>query len=97
MNGLLWPMPVTLDVSKELAEKLQISQKIGLYDPEGNLIAIMTIESIWQPGLSLINLKVLNITCKDLSLEAQSVFGTTDQLHPAVHYLMNVSGLCKCL
>ncbi|NNC77062.1 MAG: bifunctional sulfate adenylyltransferase/adenylylsulfate kinase [Woeseiaceae bacterium] len=75
-SGVLWPMPVTLDVSETFAEGLSAGDTIALRDPEGVLIATMDVSDIWKP---------------DLMSEAERVFGTTDDLHPAVSYLKNVS------
>ncbi len=73
-DGTLWPMPVTLDVTRKFVDGLRPGQRIGLRDPEGFLIATMTVESIWEP---------------DRRREAQAVFGTTDEAHPGVDYLLN--------
>jgi sulfate adenylyltransferase len=73
-DGTLWPIPVTLDVSPKFAEALRPGQRIGLRDPEGFLIAAMTVESIWQP---------------DRRREAEAVFGTADEAHAGVDYLLN--------
>jgi sulfate adenylyltransferase len=73
-DGTLWPMPVTLDVTRKFIDGLRLGQRIGLRDPEGFLIAAMTIESIWEP---------------DRRREAEAVFGTTDEAHPGVDYLLN--------
>ena len=73
-DGTLWPMPVTLDVTRKFVDGLRPGQRIGLRDPEGFLIATMTVESIWEP---------------DRRCEAQAVFGTTDEAHPGVDYLLN--------
>jgi sulfate adenylyltransferase len=73
-DGTLWPIPVTLDVSRKFVDGLRAGQRIGLRDPEGFLIAAMTVESIWEP---------------DRRHEAQAVFGTTDEAHPGVDYLLN--------
>src|SRR3990167_9580078 len=43
-NGVLWPMPITLDVSHAFAGTIHIGEAIALYDPEGLLIAKMIIE-----------------------------------------------------
>lgn len=74
VDGTLWPIPVTLDVSRKFVDGLRLGQRIGLRDPEGFLIAAMTIEAIWEP---------------DRTREAQAVFGTTDEAHPGVDYLFN--------
>lgn len=76
-SGVLWPMPITLDVSSEFSEQLEAGEKIALRDPEGVLIATLDVADIWTP---------------DKAKEAQQVFGSTDEAHPAVHYLNNVAG-----
>jgi sulfate adenylyltransferase len=76
-SGILWPMPITLDVSEAFAKNLTPgSTKIALRDAEGVMIAILHVEEVWQP---------------DRSEEAKSVFGSTSQAHPGVAYLMNRS------
>jgi sulfate adenylyltransferase len=74
-SGVLWPMPITLDVTDEFAKKLQPgSSKIALRDPEGVMLAVLNVEEVWQP---------------DRKAEAKSVFGTTRTAHPGVNYLLN--------
>ena len=46
-NGLLWPIPVTLDVTEKFAEGLSAGQHIALRDAEGVLLAVMQITDIW--------------------------------------------------
>jgi sulfate adenylyltransferase len=75
-SGVLWPMPVTLDVSASFAADLEKGQRIALRDLEGVLIATLQVEDVWTP---------------DKKAEAQAVFGTCDEAHPAVHYLNNIS------
>jgi len=76
-NGSIFPIPITLDISAEDAANITVNQRLALDDWEGNLIALMTVESKWVP---------------DKSREAELVFGSTDQLHPAVYYLFNNAG-----
>jgi len=75
-SGVLWPIPVNLDVTEAFAEGIEQGSRIALRDAEGVLLAIMEVSDIWTP---------------DKKLEAQSVFGTSDELHPAVDYLMNTA------
>ncbi len=49
-DGTLWPVPVTLDISAEFAETLSQGDSVALRDPEGFVIAIITVESLWRPG-----------------------------------------------
>jgi len=74
-SGLIWPMPITLDVSEEFARKLTPgSSKVALRDHEGVMLAVLHVEDLWQP---------------DREEEAQAVFGTTSAVHPGVDYLLN--------
>jgi sulfate adenylyltransferase len=76
-SGVLWPMPITLDVTEEFAKKLTPgTSKIALRDPEGVMLAVLDVEEVWRP---------------DRKDEAQSVFGTTSTVHPGVEYLLNKS------
>ncbi len=72
-SGVLWPIPINLDVTEAFAEGLSEGSRIALRDPEGVLLAVMEVGDIWTP---------------DKQAEAQQVFGTTDELHPGVRYLM---------
>ncbi len=76
-DGRLWPMPVTLDVDRDTAQALRIGDTLVLRDAEGVALALLDVESLWQP---------------DKKHEAWQVFGTTDTAHPAVDYLFNRAG-----
>ncbi|MGI9389830.1 MAG: bifunctional sulfate adenylyltransferase/adenylylsulfate kinase [Boseongicola sp.] len=76
-DGALWPMPVTLDVSQQFADGLELGQDIALRDQEGVILAIMSVSDRWTP---------------DKSVEAEKVFGADDPAHPAVNYLHNTAG-----
>ncbi len=71
-DGTLWPMPITLDVKPETAETLNTGDKLALRDIEGVVLAIITIADIWQV---------------DKQAEAQAVYASTDEKHPAVKFL----------
>jgi len=78
-SGVLWPMPITLDVKEEFAKSLKPGSKVALRDAEGVMLAVLNVEEIWQP---------------DRKAEAQSVFGTTSAVHPGVDYLLNKGNSC---
>src|SRR5205823_12122029 len=43
-SGLLWPMPITLDVTEDFAKTLKPgSSKIALRDPEGVMLAVLNV------------------------------------------------------
>jgi sulfate adenylyltransferase len=75
-NGTIWPIPITLDVTEAFAQSVKVGAKIALRDPEGVLIATMEISNIYRP---------------DKEREAKAVFGTTDDSHPGVNYLLTRS------
>ena len=76
-DGALWPMPITLDVSEDFANSLEIGQDIALRDQEGVILATMTVTDRWEPNKAV---------------EAEKVFGADDDAHPAVNYLHNQAG-----
>ena len=76
-SGVLWPIPVNLDVSEAFAGGIEAGETIALRDAEGVLIATLEVSDIWKP---------------DLDSEARRVYGTTDDTHPAVAYLVHHSG-----
>jgi len=75
-SGVLWPMPITLDVSEDFAAGLKSGEHIALRDHEGVLLATLQVGDIWTP---------------DKKAEAKNVFGTTDNAHPAVNFLNNIA------
>jgi sulfate adenylyltransferase len=74
-SGLLWPMPITLDVTEEFAKKLTPgSSKVALRDPEGVMLAVLHVEDVWQA---------------DRKAEAHAVFASTSAAHPGADYAIN--------
>ena len=71
-NGLLWPIPVTLDVTDELASRLRTGSTLALRDPEGEMLAVLHVEDQWPI---------------DRDAKAQAVYGTQDRTHPGVRHL----------
>ncbi|PYV66865.1 MAG: adenylyltransferase [Acidobacteria bacterium] len=74
-SGVLWPIPITLDVTDDFARSLKPgSSKIALRDPEGVMLAVLHVEDVWQP---------------DRKAEAKAVFNSTSNVHPGADYLLN--------
>jgi len=71
-GGTIWPMPIMLDVTKTFGGSISAGDRIALRHPEGMVVAVLTIEDVWNP---------------DFEKEASLVFGTTDDTHPGVAYL----------
>jgi len=77
-NGLIWPIPITLDVTEEFAKSLKPgSSKVALRDAEGVMLAVLEVEDVWQPNRKA---------------EAEAVFRTTSTAHPGADYVLNKSG-----
>ena len=72
-DGTLWPIPILLDLPRELAAKLRSGGMLALRDLEGVMLAALQIEEIWE---------------LDRQASAAATFGTTDAKHPGVSYLL---------
>ena len=72
-GGLLWSIPITLDVPDAIAEKLQPGSRLALNDAEGFMLAVLRVADKWKP---------------DKTREAELVYGTTSTNHPGVRYLL---------
>lgn len=85
-DGLFWPIPVTLSVSREEAKKLRKGSEAALVDDEtGELMGSILIKEMYEP---------------DLAYECKTVFRTNDTAHPGVANVMaqkpvNVAGPVK--
>ena len=76
-NGLLWPLPICLDISETQAKSLEAGQSLALRDPEGFLLAVMHIEDIWPV---------------EREKEAARIYGTTERIHPGARYILETGG-----
>ena len=72
-DGVLWPVPVTLDVPEALAKSLKPGSILALRDEEGVMLAALHVEDVWQPN---------RVT------EAEAVFGSANPEHPGVSHLL---------
>jgi sulfate adenylyltransferase len=67
-DGTLWPIPITLSVSKDQADSLPINSETGLADDES--------------GELMGSIKIIEKFTYDKRNEAQNVFRTDDEAHP---------------
>jgi len=69
-DGTLWPIPITLSVSKDQADSLATNSEVALMDDEsGELMGSMKVEEKFT---------------YDKVLEVKNVFRTDDEAHPGV-------------
>lgn len=78
-NGLVWSIPITLAVAREVADTLKIGQEIALTEPDGHLLALMTLAEKFK---------------YDKTREAQNVYRTTDEKHPGVARIYKQGDVC---
>jgi sulfate adenylyltransferase len=72
-SGVLWPMPIMLDVTEEVAQKLAPGASLALRDAEGVMLAALHVEEVWQA---------------DREAESQKVFGTKNLKHPGAKSIL---------
>ncbi len=76
-DGTVWPIPIVLDIDEQILQNIGQDREVNLRDAEGFILAKLMIASIWKPHKEI---------------EAQKVYGTTDEAHPGVNYLLNHTG-----
>ncbi|REJ75468.1 MAG: bifunctional sulfate adenylyltransferase/adenylylsulfate kinase [Acidobacteria bacterium] len=84
-NGTLFPLPVTLSIGTDF--EVRPGEDIALADQNNNLLAVMTVEEIYEP---------------DRDRQALLAYGTTNARHPIVAEMhtwgtRNISGPLKVL
>jgi len=88
MNGLFWPIPITLSAEQDLADSISLGEEVTLWDTDTE--AIMG------------TMKVTEKYTIDKAHECQQIFATTDEAHPGVQKVMaqaavNLAGPVKVL
>lgn len=68
-SGYIFPLPIPLPIDEDDRARLEIGKDAALRSPENELLAIMTVEEIYE---------------WDLEEVAQKAFGTLDLRHPLV-------------
>ncbi len=76
-DGLIWPIPVTLDIADATAQSLSRGDSLALRDTEGFMLAVLEVEDVWLV---------------DKQREARAVYGTDSLHHPGVRYLYEQTG-----
>ncbi len=78
-EGTLWPLPVTLSVSREIAAGFKTGEKVALEDQTGKLLGQLSLEEKFEI---------------DKTRRAEQIFGTADQQHPGVEKTVNMGEVC---
>lgn len=69
VNGSVWSIPITLPVDREFANSIKDGQRVALTEPDGHILAIVTVEEKFD---------------YDKQREAREVFRTEEEKHPGV-------------
>ena len=72
VNGIIWPIPITLAVSTDEADGIKVPSEVSLYDDD-HLLGILQVTEKFT---------------YDKEREAQAVYGTKDRVHPGVAALL---------
>lgn len=78
-NGLIWPIPITLQIKDDKLKEIKNEKKISLKDENNNIVAILNVKEIFEANSKK---------------EAELVYKTTDINHPAVKYLFEGGNYC---
>ena len=69
-DGMVFPMPVCLDITEKTADTVNTGDKVAIRDEEGFLLAVLAVEDKYRP---------------DRQKEARAIFGTDNpEIHPGV-------------
>lgn len=74
-NGLIWPLPIVLDVDEEVAKNLEIGKPVALIGVNGGVMAILNVSERYSV---------------DKSKFAEKLYGTLNEAHPGVARVLNM-------
>lgn len=75
-NGILWPLPIVLDVTKECAAGLKVGRDAALVDGAGDVAGIIHVEDLYT---------------FDKKTVAEKLYGTSDETHPGVRAIYGMN------
>ncbi len=78
-NGTVWPIPVTLTATDEIAAKVSKGQKVALKDDKGRLLGILSVTEKYA---------------HDKAAEIPAVYKTEDEKHPGVAAIKKQGDTC---
>lgn len=84
-NGLIWSLPITLPVAKNVADDLRVGEEIALIENNGVTNGSATILGLMQ---------IAEKFTYDKTCEAQEVYRTIETAHPGVARVMRQGEIC---
>ena len=89
-DGTFWPVPVTLDVSKEDADAIAVGQEIALYDPEGQeIMATMEVTEKYAMTEADKRYECEKVFMGEGTATAEEFWKIAEKEHPGVEMVMN--------
>ena len=79
VDGTVWPIPVVLSPSDDVAAKINVGQKIALVDAKSRLLGVM---------------QIIEKYAHDKALEIPNVYLTSDPAHPGVAIVQKQGSWC---
>ena len=64
-NGVVWPLPIVLDVSEEKANQLSIGEVVGLTDEQGDVMALLQLSEKYRFDIENMARKIYGTDCLD--------------------------------
>lgn len=77
-NGVVWPLPIVLDVSQEIADKLSFGETVGLTNDKGGVMALLHLDEKY------------NFDKEDT---AGKIYGTISSEHPGVRMINEMKSI----
>ncbi|HXT21522.1 MAG TPA: sulfate adenylyltransferase, partial [Thermoanaerobaculia bacterium] len=72
-DDTIWPLPLTLAIDEATREQLAVGAEAALRGHDGRLLGVLLVEELFT---------------RDPLVEANAVYGTIDESHPGVAYLL---------
>jgi sulfate adenylyltransferase len=74
-NGIIWPLPIVLDVSQECADQLSIGETVGLTNDKGEVVALLHLSEKYS---------------FDKEDTARKMYGTDASAHPGIRMIKDM-------
>jgi len=92
-DGTFWPVPVTLDVSKEDADAVEVGQEIALFDPEGQeIMATMKVTEKYAMTEAEKRYECEKIFMGEGTKTTEEFWKVAEEDHPGVQMVMKQKG-----
>jgi len=89
-DGTFWPIPVTLDASKEDAEAISEGEEVALYDPEGDeIMATMKVTEKYEMTEADKRFECEKVFMGEGTPTAEEFWKIAQDDHPGVQMVMN--------